>query len=148
MRRFGYEGSALLGGAPPRVVSVGISGAGERGSSWRAAFRGFEVDWCQTLSAAALHVALGEHEVLLVHLGRVTGPAALEFVDAVRRYSRTCGMAIIGVGGSAAARAAFLEAGADAAARDERAARAMVKWTIGGAALPREATTRLAAAER
>ncbi len=143
MHRFGYRVPEALGVPAPRVVAAGLSLSESRVNGSRVSLRGFKLEICDGLFDAALCIASGEHDLVLIALDEFSMPSIAELIDAVRRRPLTHGLAVIGVGGTAYARDAFIRCGGDAAVRDDSQIRGIVRWAIGAGSLPDQSASQV-----
>ncbi len=131
MRRYGYTIPETVGAAPPRVVVARATGGNQ---AWfRSLKRGNEVVACDGLFACALKIASGEHEILIIDLDEQESKRVKELVAAMREWSLTSTMVVVGIGSKPAGRRSFLAAGGDVALPATRAAdvRQVVRWVTG-----------------
>jgi hypothetical protein len=91
---------------------------------------------CQSLFEAALAVARGDQELLVLDLDQRGLDQVGSFVAAVRSSSEACSLWILGIGKNRLVRQRFLGLGGDAAlaAGQEREARSLARWAIGAEA--------------
>lgn len=131
MRQYGYTIPESVGAAAPRVVVDQPNG--EKQAWVRTLKRGSEVLVLDGLFECALEVASGEYEVLVINLDEREGRRVRELLAAIRGWSLTSGMVVVGIGNKPAHRRSFLGAGGDVALPGARAAdvRHVVRWVTG-----------------
>lgn len=144
MRRFGYHIPESIGRAVPRVVLVGVPEQNARAVRTLGASVAIESYDC--LFDAALVVAGGEFEVVVVELDQFVISHVTELIAALRRRAVTQGVAIVGLSAVPERREQFVEAGGDVAVSAPTDLRATVRWLTGAAPVPVEAGLHLALA--
>lgn len=142
MRRFGYPVPESLGLSPPVVVLVGSAVFGRGGQ--RPAHGGLRVEHHDRLFDAALVVALGDYDVLVLELDAFGVGPVLELVKALRRRSVTKGAAIVGVGHDDDHRARFIAAGGDLVLASSGELEKALCW-LTGVVVPTASVARIAA---
>ncbi len=127
MRRLGYPVPPRLGGTLPRVGMVSIPPT--------ASLTSPDIRWeCfERLFDAALAVAAGGFEVLVVDLDGVAIRQAIDLTLALRRREPTEGVVVVGISRNAEQREAFVTQGGDVAIGSERELAAVVRFLTGAA---------------
>lgn len=134
MRSYGYP-------VPDSLTAVPLSAVvdSSRGASWapvRVLRRDAQVTVCQSLFEAALAVARGDQELLVLDLDQRGLDQVGPFVAAVRRSPEASSLWVLGIGKNRVARQRFLGLGGDAALAtgQERDVRSLARWAIGAEA--------------
>lgn len=131
MRRFGYVVPESLGVAVPRVLLVGLPVVS---SPCRMLREYVHVEAHDSLFDAALVVAAGDYEVLVLDLDLFGVGHVVDLVTALRRRPVTQGVAIVAVSRVAEHRAQFVQAGGDIAIASPADLGVTVRWVTGTAA--------------
>jgi excisionase family DNA binding protein len=130
LRGAGYVVPEFLGNAPARLL-LDVNG---RGSSplARALAKGCDVSQCSGLFACSLIVAAGQHEVLVLDLDAYPPRLVEDFVHALRAWTISEQLCLVGIASRPGAQRHFLKAGGDATldAGDSQL-RQVVRWLVG-----------------
>lgn len=133
MRRFGYQIPESLGRARPRVVLVGLREE-ETCQAVAALAQAVQVDSFHGIFDAALVVAGGDYEVLVLDLDRFGQHLVSELMEALRRRPSTQGVAAVGKTTCADLQEHFLAAGGDVIIDGAADLHATVLWLTGAIA--------------
>lgn len=131
MRGYGYPVPERLSSVPLRVLVES-----PRGGAWsvvRHLRRGSTLTLCRGLFQAALGLARGGQEILVLDLDARPLDLVAELVQALRQEPLTASVWLIGLGRTRSTRERFFKLGGDAAlpTGSEREVRALARWAIG-----------------
>ena len=133
MRRFGYPIPATLGEVPIEVVIV-------QAANGKPPNLGVHINphHAPSLAAAALELASGEYEALVIDLDRYTAAIIDELVTALRSRDATRGVAVVGLARDENVQARFLRRGglASVVTGDTRGLVAVLRYLVGGGPPP------------
>ena len=134
LRHSGHDVPSFICTAPVRVLVSRPRGV--RGKPFSLG-RGIAQSGCEGLFAAAIELATGYHEILVVDLDLHGLRCVLDMMDALRCRDDTCSIPMIGLSQKPAFRKDFIAQGGDAALvlRAVELA-ATIRWMAGGPTAP------------